>query len=490
MAGIGQRTLTDTSVMTEFPYLSYRGGQSLSTPELVDLGVDSSMTSLQGGVPMSEYHEWDGGILKNDNFIYHDFDTFAGSEASLRTTSTHGLVALQLLGLTNKDEQGNNVDGGRIRRLGLQDVLAIGLSRFNNWVVVPSMTVKPIGMSATRNANYDPELPKDSSNSPSIWTSNGDSIDGGLFVGDAHVITDLQVEDVYMLESDEEPELNITIDDVGYSMISLGIPAGKDGERGPRGFTGIGQPGPSADIKVGTTTTAETGEVQITRKSDVPLVYEFDFILPKGDPGKDSTEPGPPGAPGITGTDGLDGSILQSVNITPGLDAPMGDTGPRGLTGPQGDTGLSGEPGDFIEGDPGPTGPTGETGLTGPASTEQGPRGITGVTGIQGQTGVTGNPGVSDTPGPPGATGQTGITGPQGPLGQTGETGKTGASVVGPRGLTGPASTVAGPTGETGLTGPSLPGPQGPASTVPGPAGATPEYYYNSANSTLYILNV
>ena len=49
MAGIGQKkSLTDTSVMTEFPYLSFRGGQGLSTPDLVDIGVDNNMTSLQG----------------------------------------------------------------------------------------------------------------------------------------------------------------------------------------------------------------------------------------------------------------------------------------------------------------------------------------------------------------------------------------------------------------------------------------------------------
>ena len=89
-----------------------------------------------------------------------------------------------------------------------------------------------------------------------------------------------------------------------------------------------------------------------------------------------------------------------------------------------------------------------------------------------------------------GPQGETGTIGPQG---ITGETGPIGISVTGPRGLTGPFSQ--GPKGDTGKTGPIniTPGPEGPVgpnSVVPGPAGATPEYYYNATNNTLYILNV
>ena len=510
MAGIGKKALTDTSVMTEFPYLSFRDGQGLTTPELVDIGVEKGHTITLpspdpdkppeiGGIPMTEYFEWDGGILKNDNFIYHDFDKFAGSEASLQTTSTHELVALQLLGLSNKDGDGNSVSGGRIRRFGLQDIISIGLSRFNNWVIVPSLTVKPRMMKQVLNTKgtgpgqYDATKDASRSNNPKKWVTDEEdsSNDGGLFVGGAHVLTDLVVNNVDLLDPDEDPSVDITIDDAGFSVIDFGIPAGTPGDRGPRGLTGIGQPGPSANITVGTTTTAETGEVKITRKSDVPLEYEFDFILPKGDPGKDSTEPGPPGTPGIPGTNGLDGSILQAVNVTAGIDAPLGPSGPRGPQGIQGPSGVDGLPGDFVEGDPGPrghTGPTGKTGDVGPGSTVKGPEGPDGP---RGPTGPSGDTGITGPMGPQNPV--AGPTGPQGPIGPSGETGPIGLSIEGPRGKTGPF--VQGPKGETGDTGPINPlrgpeGPVGPPSVVPGPAGATPEYHYNNFNNTLYILNV
>ena len=178
-----------------------------------------------------------------------------------------------------------------------------------------------------------------------------------------------------------------------------------------------------------------------------------------------------------------------------GLQLQGGPQGPTGATGSVGSTGPSGV---------GQTGPTGAAGLTGPAG---GPTGATGA--------------ASTTPGPtgPSGAGATGASGPTGPTGgmdyyatssapspavagavwldtdngkyfvrygtawieigvqgQAGSTGPTGASVVGPTGSPGAASTVTGPTGATGSVGASVTGPTGStgaASTVTGPTGST-----------------
>jgi hypothetical protein len=101
---------------------------------------------------------------------------------------------------------------------------------------------------------------------------------------------------------------------------------------------------------------------------------------------------------------------------------------------------------------------------------------ITGPTGPGGSAStVTGPTGPSVT-GPTGAS--SSVTGPTGPgggaTGPTGAastiTGPTGPSVTGP---TGPGSTVTGPTGAsiTGPTGPSITGPTGASSTITGPTG-------------------
>ena len=494
----GEKSLTETAVMNNFAYLSFRDGLNVT---------DSDVVKIEGGdkdgkpaaIVMSQYHEWDGGILADENFIQHDFFKFVnGDEAKDR--STHDNFTLQLLGLTHKDGDGNSTDGGRIRRLGIQDIIAIGLLKFDNWVIIPSITVKARGMVQVPNSiqvegkevlQYDPSKDISRSNNPKKWQVDESSDTGGLFVGGAHVVTDLLVNSVTAVGPDDEPTVNIEIDDTGFSLIDFEIPAGKQGEPGKQGITGVGQPGPEVSISVGNTTTAEEGEVKVTKKTEAPLEYEFDFILPKGDPGKDSIEPGPPGITGVDGLDGLDGSIISQIKFTDGIEPPAPDPGPRGLTGIQGIQGVTGNDGDFVEGDPGPrgfSGPTGKTGDVGPGSTVEGPKGDTGPRGLSGPSGGTGPMGP---PNP--VAGPQGETGTIGPQGITGETGPIGISVTGPRGLTGPFAQ--GPKGDTGDTGPinTTPGPEGPVgpnSVVPGPAGATPEYHYNAVNNTLYILNV
>lgn len=483
------KSLTETAVMTDFAYLSFRDGLNVTDNDVVKIeGGDT------GGQPqaivMSQYHEWDGGILANENFIQHDFFKFVSGDDA-QNSSTHDNFTLQLLGLTHKDGDDNPTAGGRIRRLGIQDIIAIGLLKFDNWVIIPSITVKPRGMVQEPNPIYDSDKDISRSNNPKKWQVDESSDTGGLFVGGAHVVTELVVNSVTAVGPDEEPDVTIEIDDTGFSLIDFQIPAGKQGEPGKQGITGIGQPGPEVSISVGNTTTAEEGEVLVRKKTQVPLEYEFDFVLPKGDPGKDSIEPGPPGAPGISGVDGLDGSITTTIAFTDGIEPPAPDPGPRGLTGIEGPKGVTGDAGDFIEGDPGPRGfpgPTGKTGDVGPGSTVEGPRGLVGPRGSSGPTGGTGPMGPQNP-----VAGPRGFTGIQGPVGETGETGPIGLSVTGPRGVTGPF--VQGPKGDTGDTGPinTTPGPEGPVgpnSVVPGPAGATPEYYYNAVNNTLYILNV
>ena len=493
-----EKSLTETAVMTDFAYLSFRDGLSVTDNDVVRIeGGDT------GGKPqaivMSQYHEWDGGTLAGKNFIQHDFFKFVSGDDA-KESSTHRNFALQLLGLTNTDGDGNEAAGGRIRRLGIQDIIAIGLLKFDNWVIIPSITVKARGMVQVPNSievegkqvlQYDPSKDISRSNNPKKWQVEESSDTGGLFVGGAHVVTDLLVNSVTAVGPDEEPDVTIEIDDTGFSLIDFQIPAGKQGEPGKQGITGIGQPGPEVSISVGNTTTAEKGEVLVSKKTEVPLEYEFDFVLPKGDPGKDSIEPGPPGAPGISGVDGLDGSIISTIKFTDGIEPPAPDRGPRGPSGIQGIQGVTGDAGDFIEGDVGPrgfSGPTGKTGDVGPGSTVEGPKGDTGPRGPSGPSGGTGPMGPQNP-----VAGPRGFAGIQGPVGETGETGPIGLSVTGPRGVTGPFAQ--GPKGDTGDTGPinTTPGPEGPVgpnSVVPGPAGATPEYYYNAVNNTLYILNV
>jgi hypothetical protein len=169
----------------------------------------------------------------------------------------------------------------------------------------------------------------------------------------------------------------------------------------------------------------------------------------QGDPGADSTVPGPVGPAGQPGRDGVDGK-----DGAPGSKGDKGDPGSPGATGATGATGARG--------------PVGPTGATGPA----GPAGSPGGVGPQGE------------PGKPGATGSTGAAGPVGPVGPAGPAGSVGpagppgadSTVPGPAGPPGADSTVPGPVGPQGEPGAdsTVPGPAGPPgadSTVPGPVG-------------------
>ena len=85
--------------------------------------------------------------------------------------------------------------------------------------------------------------------------------------------------------------------------------------------------------------------------------------------------------------------LIETIELTPGPQGPIGPMGPQGPigeTGPQGEPGIQGPQGE--QGPQGPQGPIGETGPTGP----QGPQGIQGEQGpqgIQGPIGPQGEPG-------------------------------------------------------------------------------------------------
>ena len=85
--------------------------------------------------------------------------------------------------------------------------------------------------------------------------------------------------------------------------------------------------------------------------------------------------------------------LIETIELTPG---PQGPIGPEGPQGPIGETGPQGEPG--IQGEQGPQGPIGP----------QGPRGEIGPQGIQGPIGETGPQGIQGEPGPIGPQGEPG----------------------------------------------------------------------------------
>ncbi|MFF0777079.1 hypothetical protein [Streptomyces sp. NPDC003720] len=95
-----------------------------------------------------------------------------------------------------------------------------------------------------------------------------------------------------------------------------------------------------------------------------------------------------------------------------------------------------------------------------------GPRGATGPTGATGPAGATGAIGPAGATGAQGPKGDTGAQGPAGPTGATGAQGPKGdPGIQGPAGPAG-ADGAQGPKGDTGLQGPKgdqgAPGPQGP----------------------------
>lgn len=225
--------------------------------------------------------------------------------------------------------------------------------------------------------------------------------------------------------------------------LSLGIPRGATGSRGPKGETGAaGERGPQG----------LQGE--------------------KGDTGPQG-EIGPQGPKGATGPQGPKGDA--------------GEQGPQGIQGKQGPQGIQGEAGprgpQGIQGIQGPKGETGEgfsiskvytsyeamqagwktdgvkvggfvvigSNVEDPHNAElyvKSASGYTLIADMSGATGVKGEQGPIGPQGPIGATGADGSTGPQGPKGATGATGPQG--LQGPTGATG----AAGAKGATGATGP------------------------------------
>lgn len=455
-------------------------------------------------INLREFYQHDFADFEYEinNFMYHTHDPI-DEDATFPVYRGDGVVTpteadafhLLMIAPFNADD---NVDAaGKVRRVSIQDIIALGLSRYNAWTIIPEMVVAPPDATYDETEGYDRSKTRaeNAPKTPFTWTRGEDNGSGGLWVGDSHVITDIEPV-IEPLLAGEEPTVEAVNNDgrYGYTTLTFGIPMGASGPTGKTGVTGYGQKGDTPTFEVGNTTTTESdAKVQIKVESQDPLHYLLDFVLPKGVDGVDGDTgiKGDTGQPGLTGPRGQSGSISTFFFSEAGSDGLPGDTGPRGLTGDEGPRGFTGDDGAEIEGPPGPigeTGPTGDTGPKGKDGQETGPRGYKGDTGPTGPTGKTGNPGVSNTPGPRGKTGDS-IVGPTGPTGKTGNPGPQG-----PKGDTsttpGPASTVPGPTGPTGKTGKSITGPPGPASTVRGPAGNTPEYYYNSVNSTLYILNV
>ena len=227
--------------------------------------------------------------------------------------------------------------------------------------------------------------------------------------------------------------------------LSLGIPRGATGMRGPQGEKGaVGERGPQG------------------------LQGEKGDVGPQG-------ETGPQGPKGATGPQGPQGE--------------KGEQGPQGIQGPQGPQGIRGEAGprgpQGLQGVQGPKGETGEgfsiskvyasyeamqagwkvdgvavggfaiisSNVEDPHNAElyvKSADGYSLIADMSGATGVKGEQGPMGPQGPVGATGAAGSTGPQGPKGATGATGPQG-----PKGDAG----ATGATGAKGATGPT--GPQG-----------------------------
>ena len=471
-----------------YQFFSFRDNNNsseyLPTSDYVDKGIDL----LQYNQHLFEDYE-----AEINNFMYHTSDPggkFDGSGAETPTAAS----AFHLLMIMPFDSNSNEMPKGHLARVTIQDVIALGMSRYMSWTVIPQMVIRPAESTYTKNDDYDPDQPFSGTNRPYIWNYAGNGEEGGLWVGSSHVVTDI-IPNVIALGPGEDPTVQAYVDgDYGTTYLDFGIPLGATGVTGQTGGTGWGEKGDTPTLEVGQVTTTESdGDVQINVESLDPLSYTLDFILPKGKDGVDGDTgiKGDTGQKGETGQRGVSGSISTFFFSESGADGEPGETGATGPSGPEGPMGLTGLDGFEIEGPPGPPGETGPTGKTGADSTVPGPKGDTGPSGSRGPSGPSGKDGadgVSNIPGPRGETGPRSTI--PGPTGDTGPDGPPGPSVKGDQGATGPASTIPGPKGDTGETGKSITGPPGPASTVAGPAGNTPEYYYNSVNSTLYILNV
>ena len=325
------------------------------------------------------------------------------------------------------------------------------LSNYTFSAEVDAESLKAVEAKADRAAT-------DASNSLQTWAQ------AGIAMGDVSTLA-------------EGAKATATLSGEGLEKtLSLGIPRGATGGRGPKGETGaVGDRGPQG-------LQGEKGE--------------------RGPQG----ETGPQGPKGATGPQGPKGDAgeqgPQGVQGRQGPQGVQGETGPRGPQGPQGIQGPKGETGEWfsiskvyasyeamqagwkadgvkvggfavicsdvedphnaelyvkaadgysliadmsgatgVRGEQGPVGAQGPLGATGAAGAAgpQGPKGATGSTGPQGPQGPTGATGAS------GAKGATGATGPQGVKGEQGERG--------PQGIQGPQGEK-GERGDSGVTAP------------------------------------
>ena len=470
-----------TNYWTSAPYFSIRKNGNYNVVGNTTKGELQEFNQWQGDEWDEVVREW--ALLDPNNWT----DGLSGTDGNV---SSH--LGFNLLCVVPYKQVGANdehTNAGEMRRVSIHDIISIGLSQFNDWTAVPALTVQPSGASMERNDDYDPDAPRSSTNSPTIWTDDGGS-GGGLWVGPSHVITSITAF-AETLGPDEEATADVTIDgEWGDSEITFGIPAGPKGDKGDDGLPGdFGPPGATPEINVGSVTEGPVPAVTLSPSSTIVNAV-FDFVIPKGADGSDgldSTKEGPPGPKGDTGADGSITTFFFTDQGADGLPGAQGDPGVAGPEGPQGLTGDDGLPGDELPGPKGDTGPTGPIGATSTVEGPKGDQGIQGITGIQGIQGGTGPMGPANP-----VAGPQGITGIQGPMGETGDTGPIGPQgIQGDKGNQGDASTEVGPKGDKGDTGDTgSQGLVGPASTEVGPAGATPEYRFLPANNTLYILNV
>ncbi|XP_041056561.1 collagen alpha-1(VI) chain [Carcharodon carcharias] len=311
------------------------------------------------------------------------------------------------------------------------------------------------------------------------------------------IATDVRYRRNYTATTDNEVELNKTIDSILQTIYgevepvccsfecqaargSPGNPGdsgekGSDGRRGPHGP--IGPPGPMG--KPGDVGPAGHPGMKGDKGERGPKGDRGHkgFKGAKGFPGRDGKdglkgEPGYAGLPGCIGSPGSPGP--------PGLQGLKGDPGPFGNKGQKGESGLDGEPGR-----PGPVGRPGDKGNPGPRGSngDPGERGDDGPPGNDGEGGEQGPPGESGLPGPPGLRGVRGPKGDVGPDGQPGHEGPPGISGEpgepgrpGPRGFKGdmgrPGQEGArGPRGPKGY--PGDPGPMGNMGEIGSPGNGT-----------------
>ena len=73
---------------------------------------------------------------------------------------------------------GTDFPKGHLARVSIQDIIALGMSRYNAWTVVPQMVVRPAESTYTKNTAYNPNQPFSGTNRPYIWEYAGDGQEG------------------------------------------------------------------------------------------------------------------------------------------------------------------------------------------------------------------------------------------------------------------------------------------------------------------------